>query len=203
MKLSLKNKVLFNILCRADERCIQKSIDSCLNQSDIIPYINVSILSNADNSFSKAKEKCVNPIIYEPNIIYSENTLISRGVNEQNSIIQSIQFGAKNSCKYYCFMHSPCVLNPELLKKSIKLIKDDVVGCYSNIIDSDIRIYTSFWSENSVGIGPVVILKDSVAQRFNAQNMGDFIKSMVNFGVLYHIPEFLVEAQWINSISKQ
>lgn len=199
--LKIKKKVLFSIIARDDEDSLRDCVNSILAQNGISPYISVSCLGSKDTSFPIAKSFCKKPKSYEPAIVVSDTFLVTKTPDEKSAISNAIAFGNDSGCEYFFFMYNPGELNPDYINRAIDLLNDDVIAVYSNINDSGIQIYTSTVG-NSLSIGSFFLTKKSIANRFNAGCVADFVNSIVNLGVFYHIPETLVTSKWIDYILK-
>lgn len=195
--LNFKYNILYLIVAKRVDN-LKESIESCLSQENVNPFI--FIACNSLESFREAKLLCKKPIIYEPTLVVSKNMIIIMSNDEKSIMHQAIKFGVSNSCKYYCMCFIPAKLNNSFSKKSVEKIKDDVIGCYSNVIDSGSKLYTNITSINLINFGPVVFMKKEIATAFNHENVGDFLRFCVINGCFYHFDDFLVETQWIKFI---
>lgn len=200
--MKYKNKILFNIISRNNESTINQSIKSILEQKNVRPYINIGCLNSTDKSFVFAKTYCQNPLTYEPTLVVTDNILISRIENEKSAIINGINFGASKNVEYYCFMHLPCILSRDYCEKTLALMDDEISAVFTDVIDSGLNIYSSLNNDNIINIGPCFIIKASFAKRFNNENIGDYLNSMVNQTIFGHIPKFLVNSDHISSLPK-
>lgn len=201
--LLFKKKILFNIIARNDENIIEKSIESILKQKDIRASINVACLGTEDSTFYLSKRFCKNPSVYEPETVLSDSMAISKVGDEKTAIGNGILLGRKNECQYYCFMHCPVILDCQYSEKLINVINNNVIGAYSDILDSGTPTYTSLTTDKNINIGSCFLIKSSIAERFNHNSMGEFLHNIVNIGVMINVPEFLVESKWLESLSKR
>ncbi len=201
--LEYKHKVLFSLISRDNDDELKECIESILAQTGIIPFISIACLNSNDTSFFIAKSFCKDILEYEPFYIVSKNIAVYRVNTEKKAIDNAIKFGNNNKCEYYTFMHNPGILNKDYTKRAIKLIKEDVIGVYTDSIDSSIKMYSNLASDREINLGPYFVTKGSIANMFNHEAMADYLKNIVNRGVFAHIPEFLVESKWIKSVLKR
>jgi len=201
--LAFKPKVLFNLICRNDETIIQDCLDSILSQEGIRPYLNISCLDSNDTTFFWAKSYCKSPSVYEPNQVVSEQITACRTPDEKSSLINGVITGRRVEAQYYVFMHCPGILTKNYSKKLITLINDEVMGGYTDVIDSGIKIYTHLNTDRCINIGPYLLLKSSISEQYNHEDMRSFLSAIVNIGILAHLPEFLAGNNWIKSLSQK
>ena len=193
--LNFKHNVCYLIIAKRPE-LVKEAIDSCLSQTNVNPY--VIVVCESRESFYEAKLLCTNPIIYEPNVVSCKNMLVVHaGVDEKSAMINMVNFGRSKNCQYYCICLLPSVLNKDFSKRSVAQIKDVVIGTYTNMMDSGLKVYTSISGMDSIYPGTVIFLKKEIATAFNHEKIGDFIRFCISNGCLYHFEEFLAEIQWI------
>lgn len=200
--LKFKPKILYNVIFRNNHDQVKECIESILAQDDVRPYIAASCLNSTDNSFSWCKTLVgKNPSVYDPSMAMDEKYATFMVSDERAAITNGIIFGNSKEVQYYCFMYCPGILAQSYSKRAVKCMNEDTIGAYSDIIDSGIKIYTHLNVDSTINIGSFVFLKSSIAQRFGHNTMPEFLASIVNLGVFAHIPEFLAESKWIQSIS--
>ncbi len=191
--LKFKQNILFSVLTHGPDT--KDCIKSCLEQDGVNPFICVNA-REYDGSFIGAKSLCENPFIYEPNYVESARMICSVGGDEKLNIGRAISFGLKNKCKYFCFIQTPTELDSSFSKKSIDLIKDEIIGTYSNLLDSGIKIYTHMIL-GEPNVGPVIFVSLRHAQIFNHNSVGEYISQLSRMGAFYKFDDFLVRNQWI------
>lgn len=197
--LKFKHNTLFSIFS-GENIDIAGCISSCLVQEGVNPYLFVCH-SERGNSYYTSKSLCENPTIYEPELVVSKNMMITFKTEEGNDVRRAINFGLENKCKYFCFIYVPSILDKQFCDRSIKELKDEVIGTYSNLMDSGKPIYTNICNGN-INAGPVFMITEKWAKTFNFPLMGDFLRHLTYNGAFYHFDEFLIRNQWTKILSK-